>query len=77
METKIIHRHPLGNPKRKWKQDNFIISTFRASEKNIENPRDEAFYLLNAHIPCTRGDILLGKEKEFLQSWGLCLPSDI
>jgi len=34
------------------------------TEKNIENPRDEAFYLLNAHIPCTRGDILLGKEKE-------------
>ena len=34
------------------------------TEKNIENPRDEAFYLLNAHIPCTRGEILLGKEKE-------------
>ena len=39
METKIIYRAPLGNPRRKWKQDNFIISTFRASEKNIENPR--------------------------------------
>ena len=39
METKIIHRHPLGNPKRKWKQDNFVISTFRASEKGNENPR--------------------------------------
>ncbi len=34
------------------------------TEKNIENPRDEAFYLLNAHIPCTRGDILLGRERE-------------
>lgn len=34
------------------------------TEKNIENPRDEAFYLLNAHIPCTRGDILLGRETE-------------
>ena len=34
------------------------------TEKNIENPRDEAFYLLNAHIPCTRGDILLGREME-------------
>lgn len=34
------------------------------TEKNIENPRDEAFYLLNAHIPCTRGDILLGVERE-------------
>lgn len=39
METKIIYRHPLGNPKRKWKQDNFVISTFRASEKNNEKPR--------------------------------------
>ncbi len=39
METKIIYRHPLGNPKRKWKQDNFVISTFRAAEKNIPNPR--------------------------------------
>lgn len=34
------------------------------TEKNIENPRDEAFYLLNAHIPCTRGEILLGRERE-------------
>ena len=34
------------------------------TERNIENPRDEAFYLLNAHIPCTRGDILLGTEKD-------------
>ncbi len=34
------------------------------TEKNIENPKDEAFYLLNAHIPCTRGDILFGRECE-------------
>ncbi len=34
------------------------------TEKNVDNPRDEAFYLLNAHIPCTRGEILLGKERE-------------
>ncbi|MBR5782817.1 MAG: peptide chain release factor N(5)-glutamine methyltransferase [Clostridia bacterium] len=34
------------------------------TEKNIPSPRDEAFYLLNAHIPVTRGEILLGVERE-------------
>ncbi len=34
------------------------------TEKNIPDPKNEAFYLLNAHIPCTRGEILLGKERE-------------
>lgn len=33
-------------------------------ERNIPNAHDEAFYLLNKYIPCTRGDILLGVTRE-------------
>ncbi len=39
METKIIYRRPLGNPARKWKQDNFVISTFKANARDAANPR--------------------------------------
>ena len=35
METKIIYRHPLGNPRRKYRQDNLVISTFKAYTGNI------------------------------------------
>lgn len=35
METKIIYRKPLGNSKRKYRQDNFIISTFKAYTENV------------------------------------------
>lgn len=34
------------------------------TEKNIPDPKNEAFYLLNAHIPCTRGEILLDVKRE-------------
>jgi len=34
METKIIYRRPRGNQTRKYRQDNFVISTFRALTKN-------------------------------------------
>ena len=30
MEKKIIKRQPLGNPRRLYRQDRFIISTFNA-----------------------------------------------
>lgn len=33
METKIIYRKPLGNPTRTYRQDNFLLSTFRALTK--------------------------------------------
>ena len=33
METKIIYRRPLGNPTRTYRQDTFLISTFRALTK--------------------------------------------
>ena len=26
MERKLFARYPIGNPNRKWKQDNFIVS---------------------------------------------------
>lgn len=39
METKIIYRHPIGNPERKWKQDNFVISTFKAFCEQASSPR--------------------------------------
>ncbi len=35
MEHKIFARHPLGNPHRHWKQDNFILSTFSARGNNM------------------------------------------
>ena len=34
METRIIYRHPLGNPRRKYRQDNLVISTFKAATGN-------------------------------------------
>ena len=34
------------------------------AEKNIGDPSLEAFYLMNAHIPCTRGELLLGTQRE-------------
>ncbi len=34
------------------------------TEKNIPDARNEAFYLLNAHIPCSRGEILLDTKRE-------------
>ncbi len=35
METKVIFRYPLGNPKRKYRQDRLIISTFNANMSNL------------------------------------------
>lgn len=35
MKVKIIYREPLGNPGRKYRQDRFMISTFRALTKDL------------------------------------------
>ena len=35
MEHKILARYPLGNPRRIWQQDNFVLSTFSAKGKNM------------------------------------------
>jgi len=35
MKTRIIYRYPLGNPRRKYRQDNLVISTFKAYTGNI------------------------------------------
>ena len=35
METKIIYRAPLGNPNRKYRQDRFLITTFKAYMTNL------------------------------------------
>lgn len=47
MEHKIYARYPLGNTRRAWKQDNFILSNFsaRASDmrKCIRNCKDAGF----------------------------------
>ena len=37
MEHKILYRFPLGNPKRCWKQDNFVLSSFQGKGKNKRN----------------------------------------
>ena len=35
MEHKILNRYPLRNPRRKWAQDNFILSQFKAHGNNM------------------------------------------
>ena len=35
MNKKIIYREPIGNPDRKYRQDRFMISTFRALTNNL------------------------------------------
>lgn len=35
MDTKIIYREPLGNPNRKYRQDRFMISTFRGLTNDL------------------------------------------
>lgn len=43
MEHKYLPRYPLGNPRRIWKQDKFILSTFSPTstfyDKSLNNPR--------------------------------------
>ena len=34
MQHRILYRYPLGNSKRVWKQDNFILSSFQGKGKN-------------------------------------------
>ena len=50
MDHKILARHPLGNPHRHWRQDNFILSTFSARGSNmrkvIKNCVDAGFTML-------------------------------
>lgn len=37
MEHKILYRFPLGNEKRVWKQDNFVLSSFQGKGLNKRN----------------------------------------
>ncbi len=37
MEHKILFRYPLGNKKRLWKQDNFVLSSFQGKGFNKRN----------------------------------------
>ena len=37
MEHRILKRYPLGNPRRLWFQDNFILSTFSARGENMRD----------------------------------------
>lgn len=37
MEHRIFARYPLGNPKRAWRQDNFILSTFQGKGTNMRD----------------------------------------
>ena len=50
MKHVILSRYPLGNPRRIWRQDNFILSTFSARAKNmrdaLENCAEAGFNLL-------------------------------
>ena len=33
---KMLARYPIGNPRRKWKQDNFILSVTNAAPMGLE-----------------------------------------
>ena len=50
MEHKILARYPLGNPRRFWQQDNFVLSTFSAKGENmrgiLETCADAGFNLV-------------------------------
>lgn len=50
MEKKILARYPIGNPRRLWLQDNFILSNFSAKGKDmrkvIRNCADAGFNML-------------------------------
>lgn len=50
MEHRIFKRYPLGNARRLWRQDNYILSTFSALGENmrdtIENCAEAGFNLL-------------------------------
>ena len=35
MEHKILNRYPLGNPRRKWRQDCFVLSQFKAQGNHM------------------------------------------
>ena len=37
MEHKILARYPIGNPRRTWRQDNFILSTFQCKGENMRD----------------------------------------
>lgn len=40
MQHKLLPRHPLGNPRRIWRQDNFILSTFSPAATNYKPDPD-------------------------------------
>ncbi|MGN1345489.1 MAG: hypothetical protein ACI4V1_01780 [Eubacteriales bacterium] len=50
MEHRILQRYPLGNPRRMWQQNNFILSTFAARGEKmrdaLENCAEAGFNLL-------------------------------
>ncbi len=50
MQHKIFSRYPLGNPRRMWRQDNFVLSTFSAKGENmrgiLENCADAGFTMV-------------------------------
>ena len=50
MEKKILARYPIGNPRRLWLQDNFILSNFSAKGDNmrkvIRNCAEAGFNML-------------------------------
>ena len=50
MHTRTFYRHPIGNPRRAWRQDRFILSTFRGVTGDVrtgfENLKRAGFNLL-------------------------------
>ena len=42
MKKKLLARFPLSNPRRLWRQDNFILSTFSPGLLSLKNDNEEA-----------------------------------
>ncbi len=40
MNHKLLARHPIGNPRRKWRQDNFILSLATPGPLTLEEPNE-------------------------------------
>ena len=37
---KLLARYPLGNPRRLWRQDNFVFSTFSPGLMSLDNDNE-------------------------------------
>ena len=79
METRVLSRLPIGNPRRAWRQDRFILSTFRGVTGDIRTGfntlKDAHFNLLEfGWVPSDKTDDAIAIAEEvgvdvLVQDW--------